>query len=163
MPYYAGGSQITKFWFGPAFLLRTPRRHKPSSESHSSIYVPQAQEKSLQSALPRTAEFILVVIINTSYQKLPFGSGDYPDKLLYHQAQNYPYFVSKFLTHQTGNYPVMFRFTTVYKELPWKCCPSSTRVTKSYLRLRGLPRQALTTVLVVRSCRPECDNARKQA
>ena len=25
-------------------------------------------------------------IINTSYQKLPFGSGDYPDKLLYHQA-----------------------------------------------------------------------------
>ena len=30
---------------------------------------------------------------NTSYQKLPFGSGDYPDKLL-------------FLTHQTRNYPV---------------------------------------------------------
>ena len=27
-------------------------------------------------------------IINTSYQKLPFGSGDYPDKLLYHQALN---------------------------------------------------------------------------
>ena len=25
-------------------------------------------------------------IINTSYQKLPFGSGDYPDKLLFHQA-----------------------------------------------------------------------------
>ena len=27
-------------------------------------------------------------ITNTSYQKLPFGSGDYPDKLLYHQALN---------------------------------------------------------------------------
>ena len=27
-------------------------------------------------------------IINTSYQKLPFGSGDYPGKLLYHQALN---------------------------------------------------------------------------
>ena len=27
-------------------------------------------------------------IINTSYQKLPFGSGDYPAKLLYHQALN---------------------------------------------------------------------------
>ena len=38
-------------------------------------------------------------IIDTSYQKLPFGSGDYPDKLLFHQAL-------KFLTHQTGDYPV---------------------------------------------------------
>ena len=28
----------------------------------------------------------LSLIINTSYQKLPFGSGDYPDKLLFHQA-----------------------------------------------------------------------------
>ena len=28
------------------------------------------------------------IIINTSYQKLPFGSGDYPDKLLFHQALN---------------------------------------------------------------------------
>ena len=27
-------------------------------------------------------------VINTSYQKLPFGSGDYPDKLLFHQALN---------------------------------------------------------------------------
>ena len=27
-------------------------------------------------------------IINTSYEKLPFGSGDYPDKLLYHQVLN---------------------------------------------------------------------------
>ena len=25
-------------------------------------------------------------IINTSYQKLPFGSADYPDKLLFHQS-----------------------------------------------------------------------------
>ena len=39
-------------------------------------------------------------IINTSYQKLPFGSGDYPDKLLFHQALN-----------QVSNY--MFRFKTV--------------------------------------------------
>ena len=27
-------------------------------------------------------------IINTSHQKLPFGSGDYPDKLFFHQALN---------------------------------------------------------------------------
>ena len=27
-------------------------------------------------------------IIDTSYHKLPFGSGDYPDKLLYHRALN---------------------------------------------------------------------------
>ena len=27
-------------------------------------------------------------IINTSYEKLPFGYGDYPDKLLFHQALN---------------------------------------------------------------------------
>ena len=27
-------------------------------------------------------------IINTSYQKLPLGAGDYPDKLLFHQALN---------------------------------------------------------------------------
>ena len=30
----------------------------------------------------------VVLTISTSYQKLPFGSGDYPDKLLYHQALN---------------------------------------------------------------------------
>ena len=29
------------------------------------------------------------MMINTSYQKLPFGSEDYPDKLLFHQALNY--------------------------------------------------------------------------
>ena len=29
-----------------------------------------------------------VCLINTSYQKLPFGSGDDPDKLLFHQALN---------------------------------------------------------------------------
>ena len=33
-------------------------------------------------------QYICPEIINTSYQKLPFGSGDYPDKLLYHQALN---------------------------------------------------------------------------
>ena len=27
-------------------------------------------------------------IINSSYQKLPFGSGDDPDKLFFHQALN---------------------------------------------------------------------------
>ena len=30
----------------------------------------------------------VILFINTSYQKLPFGSGDYPDKLLFHQALN---------------------------------------------------------------------------
>ena len=39
-----------------------------------------------QAALPNLS---LLVIINTSHQKLPFGSGDYPDKLLYHQTLNY--------------------------------------------------------------------------
>ena len=38
---------------------------------------------------PLIARFCPVFgIINTSYQKLPFGSGDYPDKLLFHQALN---------------------------------------------------------------------------
>ena len=31
---------------------------------------------------------LVVLFINTSYQNLPFGSGDYPDKLLHHQALN---------------------------------------------------------------------------
>ena len=30
-----------------------------------------------------------VCLINTSYQKLPFGSGDDPDKLFFHQALNH--------------------------------------------------------------------------
>ena len=38
-------------------LLRTPLRRKPSSYSHS-IYVPQAQQNSLQSALDRAAKCI---------------------------------------------------------------------------------------------------------
>ena len=29
-----------------------------------------------------------VSVVNTSYQKLPFGSGDHPDKLLFHEALN---------------------------------------------------------------------------
>ena len=35
-----------------------------------------------------TSLLLSLPIINTSYQKLPFGSGDYPDKLLFHQAPN---------------------------------------------------------------------------
>ena len=38
-------------------VLRTPRRHKPSSDSHS-IYVPQAQQDSLQSVQHRAANYI---------------------------------------------------------------------------------------------------------
>ena len=45
------------FMFLSLLLLRTPRRHKPSSDSHS-IYVPQAQQNNLQSALHRTAKYI---------------------------------------------------------------------------------------------------------
>ena len=37
---------------------------------------------------PSRSTLVVLSIINTSYQKLPFGSGDYPDKLLYHQALN---------------------------------------------------------------------------
>ena len=36
----------------------------------------------------RVEEGTEVLIINTSYQKLPFGSGDDPDKLFFHQALN---------------------------------------------------------------------------
>ena len=43
------------FVFEPAFLLLNTKKHKPSSESHS-IYVPQAQQNSLQSAL-RSSKF----------------------------------------------------------------------------------------------------------
>ena len=39
-------------------LLRTPRRHKLTAKSHRSIYVPQAQQNSLQSALNRAAKYI---------------------------------------------------------------------------------------------------------
>ena len=46
------------FVFQPvSFLLCTPRRHKPSSESHS-IYVLQAQQNSLQSALHKSSKYI---------------------------------------------------------------------------------------------------------
>ena len=41
----------------PAFLLLNTKKHKPSSESNS-IYVPQAQQNSLQSALHRAAKYI---------------------------------------------------------------------------------------------------------
>ena len=49
-----------------------------------------------------------VNIINTSYQKLPFGSADYPDKLLYHQALNQ---VSNSADRELPR--DMFRFKTV--------------------------------------------------
>ena len=45
------------FVFEPAFLILNTNKHKPSSESHS-IYVPQAQQNSLQSALHRAAKYI---------------------------------------------------------------------------------------------------------
>ena len=45
------------FVFEPAFLLLNTKKHKPSSESDS-IYVPQAQQNSLQSALHRAAKCI---------------------------------------------------------------------------------------------------------
>ena len=41
----------------------------------------------MRDGLPGMLPFI-PTIIYTSYQKLPFGSGDYPDKLLFHQALN---------------------------------------------------------------------------
>ena len=37
---------------------------------------------------PSGITLVELSIINTSYQELPFGSGDYPDKLLFHQALN---------------------------------------------------------------------------
>ena len=35
-----------------------------------------------------TFKLVELSIINTSYQKFPFGSGDDADKLLFHQALN---------------------------------------------------------------------------
>ena len=46
--------------------------------------------------------------INTSYQKLPFGSGDDSDKLFFFSPS------TKFQTHQTENYPVTC-FSTILK------------------------------------------------
>ena len=59
-------------------------------------------------------------IINTSYQKLklPFGSGDYPDKLLFHQALNY---VSNSSERELPR--DMFRFKTVGSLLFLKTTP----------------------------------------
>ena len=48
------------------------------------------------------------MIIYTSYQKLPFGSGDDPDKLFFHQALNY---VSNSSDRELPR--DMFRFKTV--------------------------------------------------
>ena len=45
------------FVFEPAFLLLNTKKHKPSSQSHS-IYVPQAQQNSLQSTLHRAAKYM---------------------------------------------------------------------------------------------------------
>ena len=45
------------FVFEPAFLLLNTKKHKPTSESPS-IYVPRAQQNSLQSALHRAAKNI---------------------------------------------------------------------------------------------------------
>ena len=44
------------FVFEPAFLVMN-KKHKPSTKSHS-IYVPQAQQNSLQLALHRAAKYI---------------------------------------------------------------------------------------------------------
>ena len=50
-----------------------------------------SEERSELSALTSTAAAVYctaVPIINTSYQKLPFDSGDDPDTLFFHQALN---------------------------------------------------------------------------
>ena len=68
-------------------------------EYHSRVYstystAGTAAEQQYQAALKNTpfhnssSMLQCPYVINTSYQKLPFGSGDYPDKLLYHQALN---------------------------------------------------------------------------
>ena len=55
---------------------------------------------------------MLLTINNTSYQKLPFGSGDYPDKLLFHQA------LKKVSNSSDRELPRdTFRFETVYNYL----------------------------------------------
>ena len=46
-----------------------------------------AEQKAADRAAEQTKQFDQM-IINTSYQKLPFGSGDDPDKLFFHQALN---------------------------------------------------------------------------
>ena len=69
--------------------------------------------------------------VTKSYQKLPFGSGDYPDKLLFHQALNWVSNSSD--REQPRN---MFRFKTDYNYLGGFVL-SLTRVTKRYLLALG--------------------------
>ena len=69
----------------PAAHTRT--RHRVTAERSGSFL------RSTRSCVRQKFNFVVqsvcnVPIINTSYQKLPFGSGDYPNKLLFHQAPN---------------------------------------------------------------------------
>ena len=54
-----------------------PRTHAPTLLTHARLRSRAHGSRSSGS-----------LIITTSYQKLPFGSWDYPDKLLFHQALN---------------------------------------------------------------------------
>ena len=83
--------------------------------------------------------FHIIYHINTSYQKLPFGSGDYPDTLFFHQALNYV---------SNSSYPV-----TCFVSKPSRITLGSivhhlTRVTKCYLSTLYFVYQVYFTVRI---------------
>ena len=69
------------------YTVLSTRRHAAHPVSVP-ILPPREMEAYKLCGHKTTTQRYYIVIINTSYQKLPFGSGDYPDKLLFHQALN---------------------------------------------------------------------------
>ena len=62
------------------------RQHEPD-RNRSGIDLPALKDVDHHMEFDYMSE-LRTVIINTSYPKLPFGSGDYPDKLFFDQALN---------------------------------------------------------------------------
>ena len=59
---------------------------------------------------PSRITLVELSIINTSYQKLPSGSGDYPDKLLFHQALFLGTLISTCFIGRFFSNPILKRF-----------------------------------------------------
>ena len=64
-----------------------------------------------------------IIIINTGYQKLPFGSGDYPDKLLFHSRNGHGTAVplpavGPHPTYNAHTHGLSLAFWTYYRYIP---------------------------------------------
>ena len=77
---------IRQLPFQPSALSMVVRRRVATSEHEKQLKNPPIWT---YTRIYLVTWVLILIIINTSYQKLPFGSGDYPDKLLFHQALNY--------------------------------------------------------------------------